>query len=88
MIKPTLCRQQNIVGEGVRPGLSLGFGNARRCRSVLADAVQTRGLGGGRRCCINSAALRLVPCEDLQAEGDGACRELLSQAETIEGAKH
>ena len=37
---------------------------------------------------INSAALRLVPCEDLQAEGDGACRELLSQAETIEGAKH
>jgi hypothetical protein len=29
-----------------------------------------------------------VSCEDLQAEGDGACRELLSQAETIEGAKH
>jgi hypothetical protein len=36
---------------------------------------------------INSAALLFVPYEDLQAEDYGACRKLLSQVVTIEGAK-
>ena len=42
---------------------------------------------GGRRYCINSAALRFLPYEDLQAEGYGAYRKLLNQAATTEGAK-
>ena len=36
---------------------------------------------------MNSAALRFVPSEDLQAEGDGAHRNLCDQAATSEGAK-
>jgi hypothetical protein len=36
---------------------------------------------------INLAALRFVPCEDLQAEGYGAYRNLLNQAATTKGAK-
>ena len=36
---------------------------------------------------MNSAALLFVLYEDLQAEGYGACRKLLSQVVTIEGAK-
>ena len=36
---------------------------------------------------INLAALRFVPSEDLQAAVYGACRNLLNQAATIEGAK-
>jgi len=36
---------------------------------------------------INSAALLFVPYEDLQAEVDGACRNLRNQAATSEGAK-
>jgi hypothetical protein len=36
---------------------------------------------------MNSAALRFVPYEGLQAGGYGAHRKLLNQDATIEGAK-
>ena len=36
---------------------------------------------------INSAALRFVPYEDLEAEGYGVYRQLLNQAATTKGAK-
>lgn len=31
---------------------------------------------GGLRYCINSAALRFIPVDDLESEGYGACRTL------------
>jgi peptide-methionine (R)-S-oxide reductase len=43
---------------------------------------------GGLRYCINSAALRFVPYEDLEAEGYGQYRKLFDRAATQEeGAK-
>ena len=36
--------------------------------------------GGGLRYCINSAALRFIPLDDLEREGYGAYRELLEPA--------
>jgi peptide-methionine (R)-S-oxide reductase len=41
---------------------------------------------GGLRYCINSAALRFVPYEDLESEGYGEYRKLFEGAETEEGA--
>ena len=40
---------------------------------------------GGLRYCINSAALRFVPYEDLEAEGYGEYRKLFEGAVTEEG---
>ena len=40
---------------------------------------------GGLRYCINSAALRFVPYEDLEAEGYGEYRKILDAASTQEG---
>jgi peptide-methionine (R)-S-oxide reductase len=40
---------------------------------------------GGLRYCINSAALRFVPYQDLEAEGYGDYRKLLDGASTQEG---
>jgi peptide-methionine (R)-S-oxide reductase len=39
---------------------------------------------GGLRYCINSAALRFVPYEDLEAEGYGQYKKLLEDAESEE----
>ena len=36
---------------------------------------------GGRRYCLNSAALRFIPVDDLEAEGYGAYRNLFEDAE-------
>ncbi|MGD0322067.1 MAG: peptide-methionine (R)-S-oxide reductase MsrB [Acidimicrobiales bacterium] len=41
---------------------------------------------GGLRYCINSAALRFVPYEDLEAEGYGEYKELFDGAVSEEGA--
>jgi peptide-methionine (R)-S-oxide reductase len=41
---------------------------------------------GGLRYCINSAALRFVAYDDLEAEGYGEYREYFDTAETSEGA--
>jgi peptide-methionine (R)-S-oxide reductase len=41
--------------------------------------------GGGLRYCINSAALRFVPYEDLEAEGYGEYRKLFDQTSTEKG---
>jgi peptide-methionine (R)-S-oxide reductase len=35
---------------------------------------------GGLRYCMNSAALRFIPLDDLEAEGYGAYRKLLTQS--------
>jgi peptide-methionine (R)-S-oxide reductase len=40
---------------------------------------------GGLRYCINSAALRFVPFEDLEAEGYGQYVALFPNASTTEG---
>ena len=40
---------------------------------------------GGLRYCINSAALRFVPYEDLEAEGYGEYKKLFHGAVTGEG---
>ena len=42
---------------------------------------------GGLRYCINSAALRFVPYEDLEAEGYGQFRKLFDVAATKEGER-
>jgi peptide-methionine (R)-S-oxide reductase len=42
---------------------------------------------GGLRYCINSAALRFVPYEDLEAEGYGEYRKFFDAAATKEGAE-
>jgi peptide-methionine (R)-S-oxide reductase len=39
---------------------------------------------GGLRYCINSAALRFVPCKDLETEGYGAYKKLFEGAATEE----
>jgi methionine-R-sulfoxide reductase len=40
---------------------------------------------GGLRYCINSAALRFIPVDDLEREGYGAYRELFDNAEDKKG---
>jgi peptide methionine sulfoxide reductase MsrB len=66
---------------------------ARSPSSALGTATTGQVLAGGpvgeggRRYGISSAALRLVPHDDLPAEGDGAYRNLLNQPATTEGAK-
>ena len=68
--------------------------SARYCRDeqVLVQLTRRsarsprRALGIGTTV-INSAALRFVPYEDLQAEGYEAYRNLCDQAATSEGAK-
>ena len=42
---------------------------------------------GGLRYCINSAALRFVPYDDLEAEGHGEYRDLFNADLGSEGAK-
>ena len=42
---------------------------------------------GGLRYCINSAALRFIPLDDLESEGYGAYRKLFDQAEAKGGAR-
>jgi peptide-methionine (R)-S-oxide reductase len=42
---------------------------------------------GGLRYCINSAALRFVPYEDLEAEGYGEYRKLFDESSSKEGSK-
>jgi peptide-methionine (R)-S-oxide reductase len=42
---------------------------------------------GGLRYCINSAALRFVPYEDLEAEGYGEYRKLFDETSSKEGMK-
>ncbi len=44
---------------------------------VFPDGPRDR---GGLRYCINSASLRFIPLAELEAEGYGAYRELISQA--------
>jgi peptide-methionine (R)-S-oxide reductase len=41
---------------------------------------------GGLRYCINSAALRFVPLDDLESEGYGAYRELFDSADDKKGS--
>ena len=41
---------------------------------------------GGLRYCINSAALRFIPLDDLEREGYGAYRELFQAAKDAGGA--
>ncbi len=41
---------------------------------------------GGLRYCINSAALRFVPVDDLEREGYGSYRELFDDTDNKEGA--
>jgi peptide-methionine (R)-S-oxide reductase len=41
---------------------------------------------GGLRYCINSAALRFIPVDDLEREGYGKYRELFTKADDKEGA--
>ena len=38
---------------------------------------------GGLRYCINGAALRFIPLEDLEAEGYGALREFVEKSEAL-----
>jgi peptide-methionine (R)-S-oxide reductase len=42
---------------------------------------------GGLRYCINSAALRFIPLDDLESEGYGAYRKLFDQAEAKGGVR-
>jgi peptide-methionine (R)-S-oxide reductase len=42
---------------------------------------------GGLRYCINSAALRFIPLDDLESEGYGAYRKLVEQAEAKGGVR-
>jgi hypothetical protein len=66
-----------LYGLQRRPeiGWQLTRRSGRSPRSTLAIAITV----------MNSAALPFVA--DLQAEGDGACRNLRNQAATSEGAK-
>jgi peptide-methionine (R)-S-oxide reductase len=41
---------------------------------------------GGLRYCINSAALRFIPVDDLEGEGYGAYRELFEPADDTRSA--
>ena len=41
---------------------------------------------GGLRYCINSAALRFIPLEDLEREGYGAYRKLIEQDDDTRSA--
>jgi methionine-R-sulfoxide reductase len=42
---------------------------------------------GGLRYCINSAALRFIPVDDLEREGYGAYRQLFDNADDKKGAR-
>ena len=72
------------MGEGVEVFYRLQLQTRGLNGQVLAEGPVEE---GGRRYCINSAALRSVRYEELQAQGYGAYRELRNQAATTEGAK-
>jgi hypothetical protein len=55
--------------------------------ATTVTSCPTAGRGGRPAVLQQLAALGFVPCEDLQAEGYGAYRNLLNQAATSEGAK-
>jgi peptide-methionine (R)-S-oxide reductase len=82
-----------LVPENVVENSDVSFGTVRtEVRSTHADShlghVFSDGppSEGGLRYCINSAALRFVPYEDLDTEGYGQYRRLFDESANEDGA--
>ena len=75
------------MGDGVVVSARYGKDEQALVQLTRRGARSPRSALGRAATVGNSAALRFVPYEDLEAEGYGACRNLRNQAATSEGAK-
>jgi hypothetical protein len=81
------CRADPRLGDGVAVSARYPKDEQALVQLTRRRARSPRSAPGTATTVINSAALRFVPDDDLQAEVYGACRSLRNQAATSEGAK-